>query len=144
MPSAPALAQIPDVWCGNTPVGAPVPTGFAELDAELPGGGLIELLPERGVVGELALLPPVLARLSSDEFSWLVCVAPPYLLHAPALEEGGGGQLRVRLLKRCGGARPEPLSVPVPRPVRLPDFCAHALASPASAPTAARIAGSGR
>ncbi len=231
MSSPKTLAQIldrPDVWRGNALAGAPVPgvpTGFAELDAELPGGGwprggLIELLPARGGVGELALLLPALARLSSDEFSWLVCVAPPYLLHAPALEEGGvalsrllvasapgrdaawaceralgpdgvgavvawlpdadttllrrlqlaaeagrtllfvfrpancaqhaspaqlrlvleggGGQLRVRLLKRRGGARLEPLSVPVRRPVRLPDFCAHALASPAPAPTAAR------
>jgi hypothetical protein len=40
-------------------------------------------------VGELSLLLPVLARLSSDELAWLVCVAPPHPLYAPALHAGG-------------------------------------------------------
>ena len=100
MSSPQALAKIldrPDVWRGNTLASAPLPglaTGFAELDAELPGGGwprggLIELLPARSGIGELALLLPVLARLSSEELAWLVCIAPPHLLYAPALEAGG-------------------------------------------------------
>jgi hypothetical protein len=71
-----------------------VPTGFAELDRELPGGGwprggLTELLPVRRGVGELSLLLPALARLSSDELAWLVCVAPPHPLYAPALHACG-------------------------------------------------------
>ncbi|MEF8717975.1 MAG: SOS cell division inhibitor [Candidatus Accumulibacter necessarius] len=71
-----------------------VPTGFAELDRELPGGGwprggLTELLPLRRGVGELSLLLPALARLSSDELAWLVCVASPHPLYAPALHESG-------------------------------------------------------
>lgn len=86
-----------DVWRGAALAGAPlpgVPSGFAELDAELPGGGwprggLVELLPARTGVGELALLLPALARLSADELAWLVCVAPPYPLYAPALQAGG-------------------------------------------------------
>jgi len=100
MPSPQALAQIlerPDVWRGDGLASAPlpgVPTGFAELDAQLPGGGwprggLIELLPARTGVGELALLLPALARVSTDELAWLVCVAPPHPLYAPALHEGG-------------------------------------------------------
>jgi hypothetical protein len=94
------LSQIlerPDVWRGDTLATATlpgVPTGFAELDRELPGGGwprgcLTELLPARRGVGELSLLLPVLARLSSDELAWLVCVAPPHPLYAPALHAGG-------------------------------------------------------
>ncbi len=92
-----AVLDRADVWRGAVLAGAPlpgVPSGFAELDAELPGGGwprggLVELLPARTGVGELALLLPALARLSADELAWLVCVAPPYPLYAPALQAGG-------------------------------------------------------
>jgi hypothetical protein len=91
------ILERPDVWRGDALARAPlpgVPTGFAELDRELPGGGwprgcLTELLPARRGVGELSLLLPVLARLSSDELAWLVCVAPPHPLYAPALHAGG-------------------------------------------------------
>ena len=83
-----------DVWRGGELARAPLPgvsTGFAELDRELPGGGwpracLTELLPVRHGVGELSLLLPALARLSSDELLWLGCVAPPHPLYAPALQ----------------------------------------------------------
>ncbi|EXI65300.1 MAG: SOS cell division inhibitor [Candidatus Accumulibacter adjunctus] len=100
MSSSTTLAQIlerPDVWRGDALARAAlpgVPTGFADLDRELPGGGwprggLTELLPRRHGVGELSLLLPALARLSRDELAWLVCIAPPYLLYAPALQAGG-------------------------------------------------------
>ncbi len=96
----PVLAQIlqrPDVWRGDALAAAPLPglaSGFAELDAELPGhgwprSGLTEMLVEQSGIGELALLLPMLARLSADELAWLIFVAPPHLLHAPALEDGG-------------------------------------------------------
>lgn len=86
-----------DVWRGDALARAPlpgVPTGFAELDRELPGGGwprgsLTEILPARRGVGELSLLLPALARISTDELAWLVCVAPPYPLYAPALQACG-------------------------------------------------------
>jgi cell division inhibitor SulA/protein ImuA len=111
--SAPALSQIlerPDVWRGDTLASAPLPgvsTGFAELDAELPGGGwprggLIELLPARTGVGELALLLPALARLSADELAWLVCVAPPHSLYAPALEAAGVALTRLLIASAPG------------------------------------------
>lgn len=98
--SSPTLSQVldrADVWRGDTLARAPlpgVPTGFAELDCELPGGGwprggLTEILPAHRGIGELSLLLPALARLSTDELSWLVCVAPPHPLHAPALQAGG-------------------------------------------------------
>jgi hypothetical protein len=100
MSSSLTLAQVldrPDVWRGDTLARTPlpgVPTGFAELDRELPGGGwprggLTEILPLRRGIGELSLLLPALARLSSDELAWLVCVASPHPLHAPALHESG-------------------------------------------------------
>ncbi|MCM8595050.1 translesion DNA synthesis-associated protein ImuA [Accumulibacter sp.] len=96
----PTLAKIlerSDVWRGNTLASAllpGVPTGFSGLDRELPGGGwprgaLTELLPARRGVGELSLLLPALVRLSKDELAWIVCVAPPYPLYAPALDESG-------------------------------------------------------
>ncbi|MBK5914928.1 translesion DNA synthesis-associated protein ImuA [Rhodocyclus purpureus] len=100
MPAAVHLDDIlarADVWRGDALAAAPQPgvaSGFAELDAELPGGGwargaLTELLPTRTGVGELSLLLPALAQVSEDELAWVVCVAPPHPLHAPALAQGG-------------------------------------------------------
>jgi hypothetical protein len=66
---------------------APVrPTGFAALDAELPGGGwptnaLIELLQSAPGAGELRLLAPSLATTTAP----LLWVAPPLRPYAPAL-----------------------------------------------------------
>jgi protein ImuA len=59
-------------------------TGYAALDAELPGGGwpsagLIELLLPAPGSGELRLLAPALAGRAS------LWVAPPFLPYAPAL-----------------------------------------------------------
>ena len=65
------------------------PSGFAELDANLPGGGwpmgaLAELMPETMGIGELSVLMPALSRLArAGRYSaW---IAPPYLPYAPAL-----------------------------------------------------------
>jgi hypothetical protein len=103
-----------------------VPTGFAELDRELPDGGwprggMTEVLPVRRGIGELSLLLPALASLSSDELGWLVCVASPYPLHAPALHACGLDLSR--LLVASAPGRPMPrqrhfvaCSLP-PRPV---------------------------
>lgn len=80
------------------------PTGFAALDAELPGGGwpasaLIELLAERPGVGELSLLLPLLGATPPGR--WIVCLAPPLLPYAPALA-GAGVPLARLLLVRTG------------------------------------------
>jgi cell division inhibitor SulA len=66
---------------GDTPAR---PTGFATLDAELPGGGwpaagLTELLLAAPGCGELRLLAPTLAAVA------MLWVAPPLLPYAPAL-----------------------------------------------------------
>lgn len=99
MPSSVALADVlarGDVWRGDTLASLPetaIPSGHAELDAELPGGGwprgnLTEILVERSSVGEMSLLLPALANLSA-EGGWLALVAPPWLPHAPAWAAAG-------------------------------------------------------
>ena len=65
------------------------PSGFAELDASLPGGGwpigaVAELMPEVTGIGELALLTPALSKLARAG-RYIAWIAPPYLLYAPAL-----------------------------------------------------------
>lgn len=70
-----------------------LPTGLAELDALLPGGGwpcgaLSEIMFEYDGVGELTLLMPALAELTRRR-QRVVFVAPPYIPYAPALAEHG-------------------------------------------------------
>ncbi len=84
------------LWRGNelACTRAPgVPSGFPQLDAELPGNGwpagvLTELLPAHEGIGELRLLGPALAQLSSHgrRLAW---IAPPHLPYAPALAAAG-------------------------------------------------------
>ena len=65
-------------------------SGFAALDAELPGGGwpvggLIELLLREAGSGEIQLLAPALRSLAKAPRE-LVWIAPPYPPYAPALQ----------------------------------------------------------
>ncbi len=91
-----ALLQHPGIWRGDrlAEAGADVlPTGFAELDEQLPGGGwpqgaLTEILIERQGIGELRLLLPALAH-ASEQGGWLTWVSPPHLPYAPALSAAG-------------------------------------------------------
>ena len=95
----PALAQVlerSDIRRGDAFALAPAPTlatGFARLDAELPGGGwprgqLTELLPEQAGIGELGLLLPALAALTAAGQT-VVLIAPPHSAHAPAWAAAG-------------------------------------------------------
>ncbi|HXE39116.1 MAG TPA: translesion DNA synthesis-associated protein ImuA [Azonexus sp.] len=99
MPSPLALAEVlarGDVWRGDTLASLPdaaIPSGYPELDAELPGGGwprgnLTEILVDRSGLGEMSLLLPALARLSAAG-GWLALVAPPWQPHAPAWAAAG-------------------------------------------------------
>ncbi len=98
------VLQHPGIWRGDQLAQAGVaalPTGFAELDNELPGGGwprgaLTEILLEREGIGELRLLLPALAR-ASQESAWQAWVAPPHLPYAPALS-GAGVRLKQLLV----------------------------------------------
>ncbi len=82
---------------------AVVPTGFAELDAELPGGGwpvgaITELMPEAQGIGELSLLMPALAHLSRAG-RYLAWIAPPCLPYPPALVQHGLALERVLVVQ---------------------------------------------
>ncbi len=99
------LLQRTDIWRASQQLAddnPAIPTGFAALDAHLPGGGwsngaLTEiLLPHEGI-GELRLFMPALARLS-HEGCWLAWVAPPYIPYAPALAACGINLSRVLLI----------------------------------------------
>lgn len=69
-------------------------SGFAALDAELPGAGwpidgVTELLHEHYGIGEFRLLAPALARMSHADARWLLLVSPPYIPYPPALAQAG-------------------------------------------------------
>lgn len=92
--SGPATAQTieqltalhPSIWRGHQLgqyASERVPSGFAELDAQLPGGGwpgrnLIELLTRHHGIGELRFLVPALRRLAMQG-RWIVFVQPPFM-----------------------------------------------------------------
>lgn len=104
----PALAAVlgrADIWRGSDIAVAPAPTfptGFPALDAELPGSGwprgqLTELLAPAPGIGELALLLPVLARVTAAGDT-VVLIAPPFVPHAPAWAAAGIVLERLRLV----------------------------------------------
>jgi hypothetical protein len=90
------LLAHPSVWRGRSRAAVEtLSTGFAALDAGLPGGGwprhgLIEVLTPQPGVGELYLLLPALASLSrAAPGRWCTWVSPPHEPYAPALESHG-------------------------------------------------------
>ena len=100
------LLARPDIWRGGAhAAGAPervVATGFAPLDAELPGrgwprGALTELLPEHEGIGELSLITPALARLTRAG-QWAALISPPHIPYAPALRLAGIDLARLLVL----------------------------------------------
>lgn len=105
-----SLLQHPAIWRGDDLARVTVPsvaTGFDALDRELPGGGwpagaLTELLHEREGIGELRLVAPALARLSTAG-RWIAWVAPPHLPYAPALAAAG---IRLSRLLVIGNTSP--------------------------------------
>jgi hypothetical protein len=88
------ILQRQAVWRGGTvPAASAAPTGYAGLDAELPGGGwpaggLVEVLCHTEGIGELQIALPALAALTAagHRVAWL---APPHLPYAPALRAAG-------------------------------------------------------
>jgi cell division inhibitor SulA/protein ImuA len=100
------LLAHPSVWRGRSRAALETfPTGFAALDAALPGGGwprhgLVEILTPRPGVGELYLLLPVLAALSrTTPARWCTWVSPPHEPFAPALEAHGIALERMLLVR---------------------------------------------
>jgi protein ImuA len=90
-----ALLEHPAIWRGDdcAPEPAAVPSGFAALDAALPGrgwpqGALTELLLEREGIGEIRLTLPALVRVQAQQRD-VVWIAPPHRPYAPALAVAG-------------------------------------------------------
>jgi protein ImuA len=127
-PPVPARAELlaqptrvhPGLWRaqGGAPGGGGVlPSGFAALDAELPGGGwpvrvLTELLLPGPGVGEIRLLAPLLAELARGGRS-VMLFNPPAELNAVALAELGwppGQCIVVHCLPATSGATAKPAS----------------------------------
>lgn len=110
-----ALLDNPRIWRGHAGARADagLATGRDRLDRHLPGGGwprhaLTEILTAQYGIGELELVMPALARLSSDEPAdpsddpgWIAWIAPPFLPYAPALA-GRGLDLSRLLIVRPG------------------------------------------
>lgn len=102
------LLRRPDIWKPGerrAPSKTGLPTGFPALDAALresgwPRGTLIELLTSQSGTGELRLLLPALANLSTRGF-YQIWIDPPQIPFAPGLS------LRGIDLRRLVVARPQ-------------------------------------
>jgi hypothetical protein len=88
--------KFPGVWRGgelDRAVAPGLPTGFALLDAELPGGGLprsglVEVLHDGVGLGEVSLLLGAVRQVAAEgrAIAW---IHPPHLPYAPALATAG-------------------------------------------------------
>ena len=86
----------PNLWRGCDMAGQGfhgVATGYRELDDILPGrgwprSGLVEVIARHSGMGELQLLIPLMQSVIKQG-QWILWVAPPYLLNAPALTQAG-------------------------------------------------------
>ena len=111
------LLENPRVWRGSSQATARagLASGYPKLDRCLPGGGwpqeaLTEILVGQYGIGELRLLMPALARLSSEdaqqsykdnnsEPGWIAWVAPPFQPYAPALQQCGIDLTRMLIVR---------------------------------------------
>ena len=104
---APTLVEVlarPDVWRGSSFARITAePSGHAELDRKLPGGGwpvgaLTELFPTAQGIGEMQLVLPWIARLTQAG-GRVAMVDPPHLPFAPALAQAGVVLSRLLLVR---------------------------------------------
>jgi hypothetical protein len=103
-----SLLQQHGVWRGGAlarPAEA-IATGHEALDRELPGGGwpgagLTEVLGALKGIGELQILMPALAALSSAG-KRVVWLAPPHLPYAPALAAAGVDLVHLAVVRAPG------------------------------------------
>jgi hypothetical protein len=100
------LLQHPSLWRGRG--AAPLTglaSGFAELDAALPGGGwpqrgLVEILTAGSGFGELALWAPLVRQLTRAETArWCAFVTPPFEPFAPAWSARGARLDRLLIVR---------------------------------------------
>jgi len=97
----------PRVWQGPRHAQPEVePTGHAQLDAALPGGGLpvgalTEVLHEFDGTHELSLLLPLITRMTKGGRR-IVFVHPPYIPYAPAFAAAGVDPWALHTIANCG------------------------------------------
>jgi hypothetical protein len=97
----------PRVWQGPRHAQPQVePTGYALLDAALPGGGLpvgslVEVLHEFDGTSEMTVLLPLIARVSRTQRR-IVFVNPPYIPYAPAFVSAGVDPSCMHTIQDCG------------------------------------------
>jgi hypothetical protein len=104
-----SLLRDPRLWRGQGAALPPLsnrPTGCIALDDALPTGGwpeaaLVEVLISADGLGELSLLLPTLAALSSQDKPILV-IAPPYRAYAPAWQRAGVRLSQLQLIEANG------------------------------------------
>ncbi len=103
------LLEHPALWRGRSAAcSSAVSTGFAALDASLPGRGwpqvgLVEILTAHLGLGELYLVLPALAFLTRQPSArWCAWIAPPLELFAPALAAHGVSLSRVLVVRAAG------------------------------------------
>ena len=90
------LHSNPSLWRGCDMAGQGFhgrSTGYPELDDILPGrgwpqSGLVEIISRHWGMGELQLLIPLM-RSIVEQGQWILWIAPPYMLYAPALTQAG-------------------------------------------------------
>jgi cell division inhibitor SulA/protein ImuA len=104
------LLSHPAIWRGDdcAPEPATLPSGFAALDAALPGrgwpqGALTEILVESEGIGELRLVLPALVHVQAQGRD-VVWIAPPHRPYAPALAAAGLDLARFFIV-RCRDAK---------------------------------------
>ena len=101
------LVRLPGVWRGGDLEQSTQPsiaTGYADLDAQLPGGGwptgtLTEVLHDGVGIGEVSFLAGALGRAAAAD-RMVAWINAPHLPYAPALAQAG------LALDRCLVARP--------------------------------------
>ena len=113
IPLPPKHSSRPDLWRAGRiePNTQTISTGYPTLDGLLadrgwPKAGLVELLSAQTGIGELRLLGPALAEMSTQEQRWITWINPPHIPYAPALTEIGidiGKVLLVhpKIARRC-------------------------------------------
>ena len=99
------LETTPGLWKGRRPNHRQcvLPTGYARLDARLPGGGwplgaVAELVSRQQGLGEFSILFPVLAELGRQG-QWTVLVDPPCIPYPGALQASGLALERLLLVR---------------------------------------------
>src|SRR3954466_5855151 len=100
-----AILQRQPIWRGGSLARhlSALATGFPMLDGELPGGGwprqaLTEVLGDQHGIGELGLILPALAAVTSagHRAAW---IAPPHVPYAPALAAAGIDLVNLLILR---------------------------------------------